>query len=72
MPSEEIQPSIQFMVDNLVSRGLQSASDQQNDLMKARISAVIGKLLYKYMYTSDEARKLQMLRKAKTFYSRML
>ena len=40
--------------------------------MKARISAIIGKLLYKYMYTADEATKLIMLKKAKTFYSGML
>ena len=69
--SEENQPVIQDIIDNLV-RGLQSASEQQNDLMKARISAFIGKLFYKYMYASDEAKRLQKLKKAKIFYSSML
>ena len=65
VPSEQNKPQIQCIVDQLVNSGLKSASDLENDLMKARISAIIGKLLYKYMYTADDATKLIMLKSAK-------
>ena len=69
--SEDASDCIREIIDQLVNVGLKKADDQQDDLMRGRINAKLGKLLYKFMFKGGNT-KLQVLRSAKRFYSEML
>lgn len=68
--SDVARDCVQEIVDQLVNEGLKKADDSQDELMRARINAKLGKLLYKFMFKGRT--KLQILKAAKKFYSEML